>query len=244
MNAKRASGAWLVAQCEPLLATLDRVVTDEAMVAAFVSDPAWCSWWFAGVLSDQVRSLPPADPWRRLPARAGAHLTRGVSVAVPATTGARGAHGEFGTVDDGRDLVAATFGDAPIDLGLAALSSGLSAGGAAMLAFAADGWERTALAVLAIRSEHLASTADEVMVAGRIFEDCSGALRWAAWRRRAYQGRADDWLLVSGFAWMWRADELSTSGVLPAGEAAEVDRALAAEAIDPALYGLLADDGS
>lgn len=244
MSSRQTAATWLVAQGEPLLATLDRVVADEALVALCLREPEWVTWWFAGVISDQMGTLPPGDPWLVLSARVGADMVRGTPLTVPARTGARGANGTFGTLADGGDLAGAPFTDAPVDVALAALSAGLSDGGGALLAFAADGWDSAAAAGRGLHLEYLSVTGDHIKAAGRYFEDLSGAFRWAAWRRQAYVGRADDWLLVSGFAWLWRADELAAHGALPAGEDTEICRAIGAEAIDPGAYGMLADDGA
>jgi hypothetical protein len=245
VSSRQTAATWLVAQCEPLMATLDRAVADEALLALCLREPEWATWWFAGVVADQMGTLPPGDPWLVLPARVtGAGMVRGVSVAVPTRTGARGVGGAFGTIGDGLDLVGASFTEAPVDIGLAAISAGLSDGGAALLAFAADGWAAAAAAARGLHREHLLLTGDKAKSAGRYLEDLSGAFRWAAWRRQAYVGRGDDWVLASGFAWLWRADELTAHGELPAGEATEIDRALSAEAIDRGAYGALADHGS
>lgn len=243
MTFRDAAATWLVAQCEPLVPTLDRAVAEEALVAEARTDPTRTAWWFAGVIADHVLTLPPADPWRSLSARVNETLSRGVVPKPPLMTGAVGSNGPFGTVADGQDLVHPSFADAPTDISLAALASGISEGGAALLAFAADGWDQAARAAMALHSEHMAQTRDEREAANKFFGAASDALRWAVWRRRAYLGHADDWTLVSGFAWLWRAEELAASGALPDGEWDEVRRAMEAEAIDPGTYQHVVNGG-
>jgi hypothetical protein len=240
MNGRQIAATWLVAQCEPLVPTLDRAVAEAAFVEMTARDLSWARWWFAGVISDHLLTLPPADPWRHLSARVGSRLSRGRLPKPPEVTGAVGANGPFGTLEDGLDIVHASFADAPTDIGLAALSSGLSPGGGVLLAFAADGWEPAARAGQSLHVEHLAEAGNPAKAAGLWFGDASGALRWAAWRRRAYLG-GDDWTLASGFNWMWRADELSTVGRLPDGEKETILAQVDAERIDPGTYTLLAD---
>ena len=244
MSFKQTAATWLVAQCEPLVPTLDRAVAEEAFVAEATTGPARVTWWFAGVIADHVLTLPPPDPWRHLSARVGSSLTRGRLPRPPATTGAVGVRGPFGTVEDGQDLAHPSFAHAPTDVGLAAINSGLSRGGGALLAFAADGWDATARAAQLLYAEHRAQTGDRSAAAGRYFADLSGALRWAIWRRRAYLGQGDDWTLASGFAWLWRAEEFHTHGKLPKGEWDEVTRSLEQERIDPDSYTLISGSGT
>ena len=244
MTFKQSAATWLVAQCEPLVPTLDRAVAERAFVAEVVKDPAWVTWWFTGVITDHMLTLPPADPWRHLSARVGPTLTRGTLPKPPPVTGATGVNGAFGTVADGHDIVHPSFSDAPTDVGLAAISGGLSAGGAALLAFACDGYRAAAQAAQLLHAEHLAREGDLQAAAGRFFGDAADALRWSVWRRRAYVGAMDDWTLATGFAWLWRAGELTANGRLPDGEWDEVHRAVEAERIDPDTYAQFAQNGS
>lgn len=239
MDFRQAAATWLVAQCEPLVPTLDRAVAEEAFVAVLAESPERVAWWFAGVISDHVRSLPPADPWRHLSARAGSTITRGMLPKPPASTGAVGPNGTFGSLQDCVDLVQPSFADASTDIGLAAVAAGIGPAAAALLAFGADGPQSCARAVLAVHSELLAERSAPREAAGMTFAACTDAIRWSVWRRRAYVGLGDDWTLASGFAWLWRADELAANGDLPTGEWSEAEQALTGAAIDPETYGLI-----
>lgn len=236
MDFKSTAAKWLIAQCEPLVPTLDRAVAEQAFVAITEAEPVRTAWWFAGVVTDHILTLPPADPWRHLSARVGPTLTRGRLPRPPGLTGAVGANGVFGSLADGQDLAHASFSDPSTDVGLAGIASGITAGGAAILAFAADGWEASARASQAVYAEILSDTRDSSVAAGKFFGAASDALRWSIWRRRAYMGLGDDWTLASGFAWLWRAQELLVNVTLPVGEWDEVRRAMSAEAIDPGTY--------
>lgn len=236
MDFRQAAATWLVAQCEPLVPTLDRAVAEQAFVAAAMQNPSRTTWWFGGLIADQIRSLPPADPWRHLSARVGETMTRGRLPKPPGLTGAVGPNGKFGTLADCTDLVQSSFSEPATDIGLAAVVSGISSGGAALLAFAADGPQACARAGMALHAEILTDTRDPQVTAQKLFGACADATRWAVWRRRAYVGQGDDWTLASGFAWLWRADQLTGDGELPAGEWDEAERALAESAIDPATY--------
>lgn len=236
MEFRQAAATWLVAQCEPLVPTLDRAVAEQAFVAAVARNPESATWWFGGVIADQIRSLPPADPWRHLSARAGETLTRGRLPKPPELTGAIGANGKFGSMQDCTDLAHPSFSDPATDVGLAAVASGISNASAALVAFAADGPEVCARAGMAVHAELLSETRDPQAAAAGLFGACADATRWAVWRRRAYVGLGDDWTLASGFAWLWRAEELAANGDLPAGEWDEAERALADAGIDPGTY--------
>jgi hypothetical protein len=239
MDGRHVAARWLIAQCEPLVPTLDRAVAEDGFVALTVSNADWVAGWFTGVITDHMLTLPPADPWRSLSARVGSSMTRGRVPQAPSSTGAVGANGPFGTLADGQDIVRALFSDASTDIGLAAISSGISAGGGALLAFACDGWEVASRAARLLHVEHLSETGgDRTASAGRFFADLSGAFRWAAWRRRAYLG-PDDWTVVSGVAWLWRADEIAAHGRLPEQEWADLRHAVEAERIDPAAYAAI-----
>ena len=238
MAFRDVAATWLITLCEPLIPTFNRVVADEAFVAQTQRDFARSAWWFGGVIADHMMTLPSADPWRHLSATVEGVMARGMVPKPPARTGAVGRNGVFGTVADGQDLVPPSFTDAATDVGLAALVSGISPGGAALVAFGTDGWDAAGRAALAVHAHHLAVTRDPGVAAAQFFGDASDALLWAIWRRRAYLGLADDWTLVSGFAWLGRAEELAATGQLPAGEADQVRRAVVAEAIDPGTYEL------
>lgn len=240
MDFRSTVARWLVAQCEPLVPTLERAVAEQAFVALTEAEPQQTAWWFAGVLSDHMLTLPPADPWRHLSARAGAEMTRGRVPKPPALTGAVGPNGPFGQVLDGQDLVHPSFSDPGTDVGLAAIAGGLSSGGAALLAFASDGWEAGSRAGMALHAEVLSDTRDTSRAAAALFGAAADALRWAVWRRRVYMGAGDDWTLASGFGWLWRSDELRLHGDLPAQEWAAVRAGVAEEAIDPASYDAIA----
>lgn len=241
MSFRTAAAAWLVAQCEPLVPTLSRAVVDEAFHEETRQNPTRTAWWFAGVVTDLVSTLPPNDPWRNLSARVGV-LTRGVVPKPPTDTGASGPNGPFGTVVDGHDLVHPSFADPSTDIGLAALSSGISATGAAILAFGADGWRSAGVATLAALDEMMQAPGVDDPAAA-FAEAGADALRWAAWRRRAYVGPGDEMTLASGFAWLWRAEELAAHGDLPAEEWAQAQALVDGESIDPGTYEVFTSGG-
>lgn len=239
MDFRQAAATWLVAQCEPLVPTLDRAVAEQAFIAVTLRNPECVTWWFGGLIADHIQSLPPTDPWRHLSARVGETLTRGRLPKPPALTGACGTNGKFGTLEDCTDLAHPSFSEPATDVGLAAVATGISSGGAALLGFAADGTRECARAAMALHTELITETRDKKEAADKLFGACSDATRWAVWRRRAYVGLADDWTLASGFAWLWRADELTQHADLPAGEWDEAARALADAAIDPQTYEMI-----
>lgn len=239
MQLRQSAATWLVAQCEPLVPTLDRAVAEQAFIAATTQNLEWATWWFGGLIADHVQSLPTGDPWRHLSARAGDTLTRGRLPKPPALTGAVGPNGKFGTLEDCTDLAHPSFSDPSTDIGLAAVAGGISNAGAALLAFGADGARECQRAAMVIYTELTVETRDPESSASKLFGACVDATRWALWRRRAYVGLADDWTLASGFAWLWRAEELAAHGDLPAGEWEEAARALADATIDPDTYAVI-----
>ena len=237
MEFRKVAATWLVAQCEPLVPALDRAVVEQAFVLEVTESPGRAAWWFGGLIADHMLTLPAEDPWRSLSARAGHALTRGPQLPKPPeTTGAVGAHGAFGVLEDCTDLAHPSFTDTGTDVGLAAVASGITPAGGALVAFGADGWQACAEAALSIHEEMLESTRDAQVAAARFFGACSDAARWALWRRRAYVGLGDDWTLVSGFAWLWRAQELATAGGLSDSERAAAAEAVQQERIDDGTY--------
>lgn len=239
MDFRKVAASWLVAQCEPLVPTLDRAVTEKSFLAVAVENPQLVSRWFGAVIADHVLTLPPADPWRNLSARAGESMVRGRLPKPPPMTGAVGPHGRFGGLEDCTDVVPESFTVPATDPGLAAVASGISAEGAAVLAFGADGWLRCADAADAIHAELLGESRDPAEAGAKLFGACVDAARWSIWRRRAYLGQGDDWTVASGFAWLWRAEQLATGGELGEDEWAEARVALEREAIDPGTYEVI-----
>jgi len=224
MNAPSAAGdrrvpaSWLVTLVEPLIDLATRAALEDEMSARCGRDPVWAQWWFAGVISDHVLTLPAADPWRHLSAHVASAvggMTRGSSPAPPRRTGAVGEFGAFGTVRDGADLMPELPPEVSTDASMAALGPGLSAPGAAVLAFSADGYEAGARAIAAL---HGPGGDLEEAGGARMFVVLSTALRWAMWRRRVYTPGEDPLTLASGFAWLWRAEVLRAGGQLPASE--------------------------
>ena len=228
---------WAVQQCEPLVPGAARLATEARFVELTQEAPGRTVAWFGGVLADQVQTLPPDDPWRNLSARVG-DLTRGA--VPPAGDGAVSVAGPFGTMADGVDLVPATFPSPMTDVGVAALSDGLSPMAAATLAFAADGWRKCNVALTDAYTRFTQSDG-QVTSAACLVAAGGDAMRWALWRRRVYSGPADDWFLASAFSWLWRAEHLAAEGALPADELADIDAALQDEAIDPTAYRVLAE---
>ncbi|MFC8797302.1 hypothetical protein ACFT2C_06190 [Promicromonospora sp. NPDC057138] len=223
---------WAVQQCEPLVPGAARLATEARFVELTQESPGRTASWFGGVLADQIGTLPPDDPWRNLSARVG-DLTRGA--APPAGDGAVSPAGPFGAMADGVDLVPTTFPSPMTDVGLAALSDGLSPIAAAVLAFATDGWSECNAALTAAHAR-ITQSDGQVTSAACIVASGGDAVRWALWRRRVYSGPADDWFLASAFSWLWRAEYLAAEGTLPADELADIDGALQDEAIDPTAY--------
>lgn len=227
---------WAVQQCEPLIPGAARLSTEARLVELTSPAPRRTASWLGGILADQVQTLPPDDPWRNLSARLS-NLARGNN--PPERDGAAGAGHPFGTVTDGTDLVPASFPSPMTDVGLAGLGNGLAPQAAAVLAFAADGWARCTEALTAVHGQLIDQGAD--VAAACLVATGGDALRWALWRRRVYTSPQDDWFLASAFSWVWRAEQIASTGTLPGDELAEIDAALQDEAIDPAAYRALVD---
>ncbi|GEL47775.1 hypothetical protein CHO01_28910 [Cellulomonas hominis] len=198
--------AWAAALCEPLISTRRRADLDAAMRQRATESPRWAVIFFAGMVSDQIQTLPAEDPWRHLSARAG-DLTRCDVPRPPDSTGAVSGGDVFGQPSQGEDLVDLSPGDPGAEVTSAALADGLEPPAAAVLAFAADGWRAAAGAL------------EEVLAQGHeVFEIGADALRWAVWRRRAYVGADDDLTMLSAMQWAWRAQALSEGGALDLAE--------------------------
>ncbi|GAB3176057.1 hypothetical protein GCM10027059_50330 [Myceligenerans halotolerans] len=218
---------WAVQQCEPLISGAARISAEAKLVELTQEAPRRTTVWFAGVLADQVQTLPPDDPWQNLSARFG-DLTCGT--APPATDGAVSAAGAFGTIADGADLVPSTFPSPMTDVGLAALTDPLCPCAAAVLAFAGNGWSETSQALTAVHAQ-FADTDGAAAAAACLVATGGDALRWALWRRRVYGEPGDDWFLASAFSWTWRAERLATGDPLPPDEVADITTALEDETI-------------
>lgn len=233
--------SWLVTLCEPLVDVATRAALEDAMAERCSHHPVWATWWFAGMISDQVATLPLDDPWRMLSARVstpGPDLTRGISPRPPRHTGAVGRYGEFGTVRDGADLLPELPPNVSTDVGLAALGPGLSPLSAAVLAFCADDWQAGGRAAQALVEDggELARSPE------RVFSVLAAALRWSIWRRRAYLSGEDSFTLASGFAWLWRAEVLDGGGALPAREMSEIEELRESSSLHQVSYSDVAMD--
>jgi hypothetical protein len=168
------------------------------------------------VLADIAGTLPRYDPWTRLSGRLG-RLT--VGSEPPANDGACHAGGQpFGTWSDGADLVALLFERAEIDAAFAALADPLDPTAAGLVAFAGHGpsWSDVLPAVVEawrlttgddLPDRDIATRADPE--ASRVWLDqVMAAIRWLAWRRRAYgAGEADLWPHEACVRWSSYAGE-------------------------------------
>lgn len=194
------------------------------------AQPLWGAVLLGGMAADHVQTLPADDPWRHASARVGEGEDAMVRFEVPRPPEATGAELEgahFGGEDSGKDLVDLGPGDPGAEVATAALAGGLEPAAAAVLAFAADGWLRAALALLAAAEQ-----------GSPIFETGAAALRWAMWRRRAYVGADDPLTMLSAMQWAWRARTVEESGelVLAGTERQLIAAALAEYAIPAGAY--------
>jgi hypothetical protein len=180
---------FVVALCEPLLDTEARQEIDEQITSLIAARPQWCAAWLSGFLSDIVRSLDPDDPWRNLT------VTKGKALLPDGTP--------FGSWVDATDLIHASVMDQRADLGLAALVNPLSDESAALLATAAQGWHAT---LHWLESNLVLSAELDRDQARDYFKIAVTALRWAIHRRRLFQGMEDQFVPVTGDAWINRAE--------------------------------------
>jgi hypothetical protein len=217
---------------EPLLSPDRRQRVETAFADLASSRPRWLVNWAAGVLADIAGTLPRYDPWTRLSGRLG-RLT--VGLEPPANDGACHAGGQpFGTWSDGADLVALVFERPEIDAAFAALADPLDPMASGLVAFAGHGpsWSDVLPAVVEawrlttgadLPDAHTATRADPEAVRAWL-EQLTGAIRWLAWRRRAYGvGQVDLWPHEACVRWSSYASE------------AAADRPLDEEAISAAI---------
>jgi hypothetical protein len=203
---------------EPLLSPDRRQRVETAFADLAATRPRWLAYWAAGVLADIAGTLPRYDPWTRLSGRLG-RLT--VGPEPPETDGACHAGGQpYGTWTDGADLVALVFERPEVDAAFAALADPLDTTAAGLLAFAGHGpsWRDVLPAVVEawrvttgddLPDRATATRADPE--ASRVWLDqVTAAIRWLAWRRRAYgAGEADLWPHEACFRWASYAGETS-----------------------------------
>lgn len=182
---------FVVALCEPLLDTEVRHEIDENMISLIAARPQWCAAWLSGFLSDVVRSLDPADPWRNLTVKDG-------KVLLPDGT-------PFGSWVDATDIVKASVEDLRSDLGLAAVADPLSDYSGVLLATASQGWHQTLHWIESTLILNAALNHDD---ARQYFKVAVNALRWAIYRRRLFSGMEDPFIPVSGVSWVNRADRM------------------------------------
>lgn len=207
---------WVVALCEPLLETEARVQIEAQMVELATRHPHWFAGWLSGFLSDVVRSLDPEDPWRNLA------IVEGQTVHPNKSP--------FGTWVDASDIVHVSVEDIRSDLGLAALEKPLSDQAAQMVAVAAKGWDPT----LTWLEANMVTAAFLTPAEGaNFFRTASQAVRWAIHRRRLFAGMEDPFVHVSAFAWIQRADKI-TSG--EPWDEARAARHLEANKVHPGSY--------
>ncbi len=233
---------WAMSLAEPLISTSRRIVLDADLAAFTAGNPQWTTYWFAGLVSDLVATLPPEDPWRHLSAsldlgalsdgpageedRLSFDNPRGR--AAPAGTGAVLPDGRrFGTAEDSADLLMPDIGPPDADIGVVALTEPLDPVAAALAGFATADTElfHAALARLWRRLHADAVDHDGSPGAGgRWLAVVTPVLRRFIHRRRVYTGPEDPFPLVAAFSWMARADRLAAVAGPLSGE-----RGLAAE---------------
>lgn len=166
---------WAVGLYEPGIDPYDRIATLESMRAQARTHKDRAVTILGGALADIVDSLPDGDTWRR-------------SVTAK----------QFGTWQDGADLMPRQVGNIREDIGLAALARPLEKEAVQLLRAATKGWKATVKA---------AEQLEEPV------EPLTRALTWATWRRRAYQGQ-DEWPVLAVFMWINLAKGLE-AGVSP-----------------------------
>lgn len=207
---------WMVALCEPLLESEARIQIEDHMVELVSRHPHWFAAWLAGFLSDVVRSLDPADPWRNLVVADGQTVHPDKS--------------PFGTWVDANDIVHVSIEDIRSDLGLAALEKPLDEKAAQMIAVAAQGWDPT----LTWLEANMVTAASLTPAEGAtFFRVAAQAVRWAIHRRRLFAGLEDPFVQISGVAWIQRADKM-TSG--EQWDEARAARHLEANKVQPGSY--------
>lgn len=208
---------WVVAQCEPLIATAVRQEIDEHFAGIAASDPLWLSAWASGLVSDLVRSLDPEDPWRNLE-------VDGDRALLPDGS-------PFGTWVDATDIVPPSVPDRRSDLGLAAVDMPLSARSAELVAVAAGGWRRT---LDWFRDNLATAPVLEGDRAAELLTTVEEAIRWAMFRRRLFAGMEDPFIPVSAVAWISRAGKMVNG---EAWDEARAARVLESNRIHPGTYG-------
>lgn len=203
---------WVVSLCEPLLDVRSRQETENAMERLTAENPVWVAAWASGWLSDIMRSLDPADPWRNLTVED--HQARHPNGSP------------FGSWVDATDIVHAGTEDIRSDLGLAALAEQLDPEAAELLAAAAESRE----AAFAWLKGHQA-TGPQLFPgeAEKHFRIIASALRWAIYRRRLFAGAEDPFVPISGTEWIRRAPLVA--------EGKAWDEARAAKFVDESAVG-------
>lgn len=69
MAGDEACVEWAVLLCSPLVASNVRVAVEDQLVSESARQPQQYLRWFAGFLEDMIRTLPAADPWRKVSGR-------------------------------------------------------------------------------------------------------------------------------------------------------------------------------
>lgn len=213
---RRPVARWAISLCEPLLTTHERVLIDREMIRFIRQNPNWSAAWFAGLLYDTVATLPADDPWRNLSGtivapRSGRRLVaEHPGVAAPRFTGARTAHGPFGSVSNTTDLLGEPVGDPAVDVAVAAVRHDMDPVAAALVAFAGHGWRCTRGAIEEVYSwawkdgSGLERSAKAAQLAA--LESVAQAVRAVTHRRRIYSGSDDQFTVLCAYSWLARAD--------------------------------------
>lgn len=219
---------WVVGLSEPLLAPEQRTRVETDMAAFVDRNSAWASAYLAGILNDLTHTLPPDDPWRnlsalidlqqvstgRLTSRPELRLAiRSGQAPLPAVTGAVRPDGAaFGTLLDSADLLEQELPDPTQDVGLAPLTPNLSPLSAALVGFAA-GDAQTLHFVLSKVHHHLWEAHFSGLIdqspGSALLGATSAALRWLTHRRCCYLS-TDSYVAMLGFAWIAKADRVTT----------------------------------
>lgn len=206
---------WVVALCEPLITTAERLEIEEQVAAVAAREPRWFSAWAAGFVSDLVRSLDPEDPWRNLE-------IDGHRALLPDGS-------PFGTWIDATDIVPPSVPDRRADLGLAALELPLSDRAAELVAVAAGGWRATQ----AWFDEAFPGSRLTGEQASEFFDTAYAAIRWAMFRRRLFAGKEDPFIPVAAAAWLSRAEKMVN---VEAWDEARAARVLESNKVQPGTY--------
>lgn len=233
----RAVARWANVLCEPLSSDRDRAHASLLMREHIETRVPWAVAYMAGVIRSLIQTLPSEDPWRHLATRVTGtggetDVVRNLpNRAAPLHTGAIGAFGQFGSIDDALDMVDTGMKDRWVDPNLTALTPSparaedfddtptgeyLHPVAAALVGFGATDYDTMYRACLAAAGTAMGHRPDgtQTGVMERLeavhewVDHCTQAIRWAAFRRRCYEGAGDTFLHSQLLSWIADADQV------------------------------------